>query len=135
MKRVFVDTNIFLRFLLKDVPSQAKSAKELLTKIKNGKISGFTSILVVVEIIWVLDSFYNFPKKQIIIAIRSLIELPNLEIEEARLIREALSVWEHTKAGFIDCYNYLKACREDIYHIASFDIDWDTFDNVKRLKS
>jgi predicted nucleic acid-binding protein len=61
---VFVDTNVFLRFFVKDVDAQYEKARELFEKAEAGNIRLETSELVVAEIVWVLESFYGFARKR-----------------------------------------------------------------------
>lgn len=133
MREIFVDTNIFLRFLVRDNEKQYRAARTLFLKIKQGKISGFTSLLVVAEIVWVLDSFYHFSREKIITALQSLLEFPNLEVEQAPIIREALRFFGKRGNDFLDCYNYAKAIQRGTTRIASFDADWDRFKGVERI--
>jgi len=56
---IFVDTNYFLRFLLKDIGKQHQKAKKLFEKAASGEIKLFTSMIVFFEIYWVLFSFYK----------------------------------------------------------------------------
>ena len=57
---IFVDTNVFLRFFVRDVESFYQKAKELFEKAENGEEKLETSDLVIAEIVWVLESYYNF---------------------------------------------------------------------------
>ena len=51
---IFIDTNYFLRFLLADISSQHNQAKTIFKQAASGKISLFTSAVVIFEIYWVL---------------------------------------------------------------------------------
>lgn len=134
MKPTFIDTNIFLRFLVKEDEGSYKASAALLTAIGEGKALGFTSVLVIAEIVWVLHSFYKFPRDKIANAIQSLLELPNLEVEQDSIIHGALDYFLQTKAGFIDCYNHAWMVDHGIERVATFDSDWDTFNDVSKMK-
>jgi predicted nucleic acid-binding protein len=60
MASLFVDTNVFLRFLTNDDPAKAKRAESLFRDALRGKIKLATSLLVIAEIIWTLESFSNW---------------------------------------------------------------------------
>ncbi|MBI3334934.1 MAG: PIN domain-containing protein [Candidatus Portnoybacteria bacterium] len=134
MKPTFIDTNIFLRFLVKEDERSYKASANLLKAIAEGDVLGFTSVLVIAEIVWVLNSFYKFPRDKIANAVQSLLELPNLEVEQDPIIHGALDYFLQTKAGFIDCYNHAWMVEHGIDHVATFDSDWDTFNDVSRAK-
>ena len=62
---VFVDTNVFLRFFVRDVESFYQKAKELFEKAEKGTVKLETNDLVIAEIVWVLESYYDFTKTEI----------------------------------------------------------------------
>ena len=51
---MFVDTNYFLRYLLKDIPEQHEEAKRLFVAAADGKVELMTTSLVFFEVYWVL---------------------------------------------------------------------------------
>lgn len=57
MPKVFVDTNVFLRFLTRDDPVKAEKARRLFTAAMAGELVAETSLLVVAEIVWTLESY------------------------------------------------------------------------------
>ena len=82
MKKIFVDTNFFLRFLLKDVQKQHLKTKKLLLEGAKGKVALFTSLVVVFELYWVLTSFYRKNRKKVIKTILEILKLEFIELEE-----------------------------------------------------
>lgn len=58
-ERIFVDTNIFLRYLTNDVPEKADAVEELLRRAGAGQVRLVTNSLVIAEIVWTLTSFYQ----------------------------------------------------------------------------
>ena len=61
----FVDTNIFIRFLTDDIPEKADACEEIFKKAVEKKETLFTTDLVIAKIVWVLESFYGLPKKEV----------------------------------------------------------------------
>lgn len=59
-----VDTNILVRFFVGDDPAQADKARELLAQ-RNETDPAFVSVLVVAELVWVLQKFYEVPQAYI----------------------------------------------------------------------
>lgn len=53
---------------------------EFLKAVKKNKIDAFTSTIVLTEIVWTLNSYYQFKKNETIKAYKSIINLRGLEI-------------------------------------------------------
>lgn len=119
---VFVDTNVFLRFFIKDVESFYQKAKELFEKAESGHLKLETSDLVIAEIVWVLESYYDFSKPEIIDVIETILDTKNIKVANHARIKEAISLYASGKMDFIDAYNiaYMKA--KDYKKVATFDI-------------
>ncbi len=80
-----IDTNLVVRFLTRDDPRQAARAKAV---IETGPV--FVSDTVLLETEWVLRSNYRFTVPQIVAALRGLVTLPQVEMEDPVLVAEAL---------------------------------------------
>lgn len=132
MKKYFVDSNIFLRFLIKDDEQKFKRCQQFFEDVEAGKIKIIISPLVLAEIVWVLGSFYKFGKQKILQALQAIILLKNLKIRDKSDIIAALALFEQTEAKFIDC---LIASDRDLqakkYVLISYDDDFDKL-GIKR---
>jgi predicted nucleic acid-binding protein len=65
----FADTNLFLRYLTNDVPAQADAVEALLRRAVDGEeIVLVTNSLVMAEIVWVLDDYYQQSRDDITLA-------------------------------------------------------------------
>lgn len=122
MKKILIDTNFILRFLISDVPSQLESSRKFFKKIEEKKVFGLISILVINELIWILENFYNKRRTEFIPQILKLISLKNikiLEIKKEELIL-ILNEMEKINLDFTDLY--LRFFNKKFqYKIASFD--------------
>lgn len=65
MKEVLVDTNAWLRYLLQDNETQCRKMALLIKKMKNGEVRLILTNEVVLEICYVLKSFYRLEKEKI----------------------------------------------------------------------
>ena len=101
----FADTNVFLRFLTNDDPAKAKRAETLFLDALRGKIRLATSLLVIAEIIWTLESFYKLDKPDIAAKVEKILNTPNLDCPEAPLIFMALDLYVHENIDFVDAYH------------------------------
>ncbi|HEX9950721.1 MAG TPA: PIN domain-containing protein [Rubricoccaceae bacterium] len=89
---VFVDANVFLRYLTDDVPEQAAAVEALLGRAAQGDVRLVTSVLVVAEVVWTLGSFYKHTKPQVRDAVLALCHTPGLDVEDADALVQA-AVW------------------------------------------
>ena len=132
MKKVFIDTNVFLRFLLADHKTQSPATKKLFTEAKNGKIILITHSLVIAEIIFTLDSFFNLSKKEIIKKINIILLFKELEIVEKNVLLQSITFYKQKNIDFIDTFIASFAFKNKI-DICSFDRDFDKIKEVKRV--
>lgn len=102
---IFVDTNYFLRFLLKDNKEQFDGVKSLFEKGSRGEITLFTSIIVFFEIYWVLSSFYGKDKSEIIRILAQLLSLAFIRYENATLLENAVIIYRESQLDLEDSYN------------------------------
>lgn len=128
-KVIYIDTNIFIRFLVKDVPFQLKESKDIFNQIKEEKLNGFISILVINESIWILENYYKLKREDYLPDFLKLLSLPKIAIEEIEknLLITILSYYKRTRLDFTDVYLFYTA---DNRKIVSFDKD---FEKLKRL--
>lgn len=109
MKKIeifLIDTNIILRFLIGDVPTQLEKAKKLFKRVEDKEVIGLMSILVINELLWILEHFYNKERKEFIPQILKLLSLKDikiLEIKKSDLII-ILENMEETNLDFTDLY-------------------------------
>lgn len=133
MKEYFVDTNIFLRFLLADQKKQYRLVKKLFQKAEEGKISLWTTDVVILEIVWTLKSFYKLKPKVIQHQVSSLIALENLKVKNKDLLLQALDYFATKNVDFSDAYNFLLAKNEN-KKILSFDSDFDKLGKREKIE-
>ncbi len=119
---VFVDTNVFLRFFVKDVEPQYERARVLFEKAEAGKIRLETSELVIAEIVWVLESFYGFTRKEITDVLAVLLASKNLKIAGHARISDAVDLYSSGNMDFVDAYNMAFMKSKEYKKVATFDI-------------
>lgn len=122
MNNLILDTNIFLRHLLQDIPEQSEKAKAIIDSIETGEKTGLISILVVNELIWILEHYYELKRKVYLPKVIKLLSIEQIKIMETRkdAIIKILEKMQKQKFDFTDMYLVYTA---DSEHIASFDKD------------
>lgn len=123
MDQKLIDTNIFLRHLLQDVPDQSQIATNIISEIEDGKMIGLVSILIINELIWILEKYYGLKRNIYIPKLLKLLNLDHLKIIEAKkeLIEGILEKMRKKKIDFTDIY--LKEVGKE-NQILSFDKDF-----------
>lgn len=118
---VFVDTNVFLRFFVNDVAAQYEKARLLFEAAEAGTVKLETSVLVIAEIVWVLESFYGFSRKEVTEVLTTLLSSRNLRIASHGRIKEAVRLYAAGNMDFIDAYNIAYIRSKDYSKVATFD--------------
>ena len=131
---IFLDTNIFLRFFLKENELVFKDLERLFNEIISGKIVCLSNEIIIAEVIWVLDRFYKWNKEKICENIELILNTPNIRFRERSIIIEAVNLYKDKNISFIDAYNYFFMRANGINKIYSFDRDFDKLPDIKRLE-
>lgn len=132
MADLFVDTNVFLRYLTNDDPQKARRAEALFERTIAGEVTLETSLMVVAEMVWTLESFYGLPKDEIAEKLAKILNTPNLHCEQSARVLEALDLYATLNVDFIDAYHgvTMRSRGEDAPEIVTYDrkhfkrMDW-----------
>ncbi len=90
-----IDTNILIRFLIGDDELQAKKVYNIFKKAESEKNELFVPLLVILELIWVLESVYEIHRTEILESISELTLMPILKFEH----QSALQQFTHSAQG------------------------------------
>jgi predicted nucleic-acid-binding protein len=104
-----IDTNIILRFLVRDDETQYKQVYEFFNKASLASLE--IPDVIIFETIFALDTVYDFPKSEIIDKIEVLIE-SNKFILNRIVLRVALDYYERFNYSFVDSYLIAKSILE-----------------------
>lgn len=119
MKDYTLDTNIFIRFFINDIPDQFEVARKLFKQIEEGEATGTISILVINEIIWILEHYYEIKSDKYLPSFFKLLALKKMKTLEInkKLIFRVLTFMQTEKIDFTDAY-LIQAAKNPI---VSFD--------------
>ena len=118
---VFIDTNVFLRFFVRDVEAFYLKARELFERAENGELKLETNDLVIAEIVWVLESYYDFSRSEIKNVIDAILETRNIKVANHARVKEAIDLYASGKMDFIDAYNIAFIKAKKYKTVATFD--------------
>ena len=123
-----VDTNVLIRHLTGDLPDQAARATRYLAAADELLLPD----LILAEVAYVLESFYETPRAQVATTLRAVLAYPAIRVLDADLLQRAVEVYEVHRIDFADAYLVASAERTGIGVIASFDRGIDRVTTVRR---
>ena len=115
-----LDTNILVRYLTEDDPAQTIAAGRVMDSFSSDS-PGFISLIVLAELVWVLESFYRFTKKEIEQVLETLLRSEELVLERAEIVSQALRMFRGSRADFADCLIERCGRAAGCKHTLSFD--------------
>jgi predicted nucleic-acid-binding protein len=98
-----LDTNVLVRFLVRDDEAQYERARRLIRREARAGEPACISLVVLLEAEWVLRSRYQLSKAELIGAFSDLLSAVDLTFEDEAAIEEALFIWQDAGAQFADC--------------------------------
>lgn len=116
-----VDTNVLVRFLVRDDEPQFQRALKLIRREISAGRQVLVSLLVLLETEWVLRSRYSFKKEEIVNVFSGLLEAADIQFEDEPTVEEALFVWKDYGVGFADCLVSARNRRLGCTSTATFD--------------
>lgn len=116
-----IDTNVLVRFLVRDDLAQFEKARNLIHQEVYAGNRVVINQLVLLETEWVLRSRYRLTKQQMMETISALLDAPDVQFEDEPAVEEALYVWRDTRADFADCLIGARNRRLGCRATASFD--------------
>ena len=117
-----VDTDVLVRFLVRDDEVQFEKARKLIKREVAAGRPVFVSHLVILETEWVLRSRYSLLKNLIIETISGLLDATDVQFEDEPAVEEALFIWKDATADFADCLIGAKNRRLGCRATATFDV-------------
>lgn len=103
-----LDTNVLVRYIVQDDPEQARAATRLVESACTEQSPGYISVVVLVELVWVLAAAYDYERDVIASVLGQILRTTEFTVEDGDLAWNALREFEEGNAGFAD---YLLARR------------------------
>lgn len=134
MNTYLLDTNIFLRIFSGLDSGQKGECQLLLKKVESGDIKVVVPNLVLSEIVWTLSSYYKHSKKEIVSAIKSILNVSNIKFIDGYDVFLGLNIFEIKSVKYIDSQIVsINEVQKKEWTIVSYDKDFDKL-GVKRLE-
>ena len=124
----FVDTNVFIRHLTGDPPAQARLATRYLERADELLLPD----LILAEVAYVLESFYEVGRSGVAEALRAVLTFRAIRVVDAPLLMRTVELYEVHRLDFADAYLAASAERSGVGVVASFDRGLDRVTTVVR---
>src|SRR3989339_246099 len=121
MIKKLIDTNILIRLIAEDVPSQQEISRKIFKEIESKKIVGIISILVIHEFINIAINYYKKDKVEVVNYLLKLISFKKIEILEINKseVIEIINNCLNLNIDFTDAY-LLRVKSKENYEISTF---------------
>lgn len=127
--KIFIDTNVWLRYVVADDAKMFAEVSSLMQYIENGKVDPYSSSIVLLEVYYVLVSKYKIKKESAFKDIKDILETRNLVLLEQTNFKAAVKIHEESKVKLVDCIIASQISSSLIF--CSYDKE---FAKIKRLK-
>ena len=118
-----LDTNILVRYIVRDDLRQTKAATRLIESRCTADDPGLVASIVLCEIAWVLNRAYGYDRDAISAVLRRLLTVEELRVQESDLAWSALNLFENGKADFAD---YMIGVFNQVQYVeATYTLDRD----------
>lgn len=98
-----LDTNVVIRYLMKDEKNQFKHAEEVIESAIKDKKKVQITLVVLCEVVWVLIYHYELNKDEVNQFLGMLLNAEQIEVENRQLALSAFHEYQNAKADFSDC--------------------------------
>lgn len=129
---IALDTNVLVRFLTQDDAEQGALASGAMSRLSR-ETPGFVCREVLVELVWVLERAYNYPRADIAKTIEGLLSATELVIEAAEDVGCILQLYENEGFGFSDLMIRQAAVQSGAKTLLTFDKKAAQLDDVTLL--
>ena len=119
-----LDTNVLVRYMAQDEPKEAALATRLIEEELSAAEPGFISLVVLVELCWVLKRLYSASAGELVAAVEDLLNTPRFHLDRRDVVTATLQFMkagQDAKAGFVDALIAQLAAAQGCSHTVSFD--------------
>jgi len=116
-----LDTNVLIRFLVADDEKQANQVRLLFKQAESDQQKLYVPILVVLEMLWVLESVYKISRHQILDALQNLLLMPILQFDEQGTLQRFIHSAKDGKEDLSDLLIAHSAVEAGCEDVLTFD--------------
>lgn len=97
-----LDTNILVRYFIQDDEAQVKKVNRLMASLEVTQ-QGYISLVVLLELHWVLKNIYLFEKDLLVTITESILQAQEFKVESSDVVWAAHKQFLSGAADFTDC--------------------------------
>jgi len=116
-----LDTNVLVRYLAQDDPAQARKATRFIEEWCTPENPGYINSIVLCELVWVLESTYEYPRQDIAAGLEKILRISGFQIDNGLAAWAALRQYQRTNADFSDCLLGMLNRAGGCMHTVTFD--------------
>ena len=120
-KKAVIDTNLLVRYLINDDQKKAEAVDNLLDRAAKGEVRIIVPSVVIAELVWVLESFYQLKADAILELAEAIINTSGLDVTDKSTIISALRLYKSKNIDFIDAWIIEFAKERGVKTIYTFD--------------
>ncbi|HHT9122533.1 MAG TPA: PIN domain-containing protein [Candidatus Wunengus sp. YC63] len=120
-KKVVIDTNLLVRYLINDDQKKAEAVDNLLDRAAKGEVRIIVPSVVIAKLVWVLESFYQLKVDAILELAEAIINTSGLDVTDKSTIISALRLYKSKNIDFIDAWIIEFAKERGVKTIYTFD--------------
>ena len=117
-----IDTNVVLRYLLRDDERLYQRAREFFQRVREAQEGAYFPGAVIAECIYVLDKRYGVERDQIAARLLELVAFRGVDAQNRSLLQAALGLYRSHKLDFVDVLVAATA-RGRAWRVFTFDRD------------
>jgi predicted nucleic-acid-binding protein len=129
---IAIDTNILVRYFVRDDPEQAARAKRFIDVELSESDPGFVAVVALVELDWVCQRAYRFMPAEVHDAIKKLLETRQIVVERAEIVELALA---HSNRDLADGLIHFIGAEAGCDRTITFDRTFARLPGVELLES
>lgn len=116
-----LDTNVLVRFLVQDDSKQVKKVNQLFQNTEAEKQQLYISLLVILELVWVLESVYEVSRQDLLDAINELLSMPLFQFEKQSIVRTFINASKNNNVDLSDLLIGVAGLAEECETTLTFD--------------
>jgi len=97
-----LDTNILVRYFVKDEPEQTRLAINLIYSLSPSE-QGWVGMAVMLELIWALTRIYRVKRDGLARILDTLLRSRDIVVEQCDIVHEALNLYRRGNPDLPDC--------------------------------
>jgi predicted nucleic-acid-binding protein len=97
-----LDTNILIRYFVKDDPDQTRLAVKLVHGLSPEE-PGWVGLGTLLELVWALTRIYRVQREQLVQIVDTVLASKDIVVEQRETVRDALRIYRTRNTEFADC--------------------------------